>query len=149
MYQASRTNQRGRFVNNLDNEMGIQRVPSSGTFSLLCIIFDDTLREGDIVQWHLQCVDKITLVTRWDTVYKGFYLTPIWTVTLRGNIWSFNTLPVLGLFKTHWGREKMAAIFQTTFSYAFSWMKILKFRLRFHWSLFPRVQLTIFQHWFR
>ena len=23
------------------------------------------------------------------------------------------------------------------------------FRLRFHWSLFPRVQLTIFQHWFR
>ena len=23
------------------------------------------------------------------------------------------------------------------------------FRLRFHWSLFPRVKLTIFQHWFR
>ena len=44
---------------------------------------------------------------------------------------------------THWGRDKMAAIFQTTFSNAFSWMKIFKFRLRFHWSLFPRVQLTI------
>ena len=28
-------------------------------------------------------------------------------------------------------------------------MKIYKFRLRFHSSLFPRVQLTIFQHWFR
>ena len=26
---------------------------------------------------------------------------------------------------------------------------IYKFRLRFHWSLFPRVQSTIFQHWFR
>ena len=24
-----------------------------------------------------------------------------------------------------------------------------QFRLKFHWSLFPRVQLTIFQHWFR
>ena len=50
---------------------------------------------------------------------------------------------------THWGRDKMAAIFQTTFSSAFSWMKMFEFRLIFHWSLFPRVQFTIFQHWFR
>ena len=28
-------------------------------------------------------------------------------------------------------------------------MKIYKLRLQFHWSLFLRVQLTIFQHWFR
>ena len=28
-------------------------------------------------------------------------------------------------------------------------MKMFEFRLKFHWSLFPRVQLTIFQHWFR
>ena len=32
---------------------------------------------------------------------------------------------------THWGRDKMAAIYQTTFSNAFSWRKIYKFRLRF------------------
>ena len=50
---------------------------------------------------------------------------------------------------THWGRDKMAAILQTTFSNAFSWMKMLEFRLIFHWSFFLRVQLTIFQHWFR
>ena len=50
---------------------------------------------------------------------------------------------------THWDRDKMAAIFQTTFSNAFSWMKMHEFRLRFHWKLFPRVQLTKFQHWFR
>ena len=43
----------------------------------------------------------------------------------------------------------MAAIFQRIFSNAFSWMKIYKFRSRFHWSLFPRVQSTIFQHWYR
>ena len=49
---------------------------------------------------------------------------------------------------THWGRDKMAAISQTTFSNAFSWMKMYEFRLKFHWSLFVRVQLTIYQHWF-
>ena len=53
------------------------------------------------------------------------------------------------LNSTHWGRDKMVTNFQTTFSNAFSWMKMFKFRLRFHWSLFPRVQLAIFQHWFR
>ena len=50
---------------------------------------------------------------------------------------------------THWGRDNMAAISQTTLSNAFSWMKMFKFRLKFHWSLFLRVQFTIFQHWFR
>ena len=50
---------------------------------------------------------------------------------------------------THWGRDKMAAISQTTLSNAFSWMKMLEFRLNFHWSLFLRFQLKIFQHWFR
>ena len=50
---------------------------------------------------------------------------------------------------THWGRDKMATIFQTIFSNAFSWTKTCEFRLRFHWSLFLRLQLTIFHHWFR
>ena len=50
---------------------------------------------------------------------------------------------------THWGRDKMAAISQTMFSNAFSWMKMYEFRLTFHWILFLRFQLTIFQHWFR
>ena len=45
-------------------------------------------------------------------------------------------------------RDKMAAIFQT-FSKAFSWMKMYNFRLRFHWNLFPKIHLIIFQHWFR
>ena len=32
---------------------------------------------------------------------------------------------------------------QTTFSNVFSWMKMYEFWLKFHWSLFLRVQLTI------
>ena len=46
-------------------------------------------------------------------------------------------------------KTEMAAILQTTFSNAFSWMKRHEFHLRFHWSLFLRFELTIFQHWFR
>ena len=54
-----------------------------------------------------------------------------------------------GTKTTHWGRDKMAPIFQMTFSIAFSWMKIYEFWLRFHWSFFFRLKLTIIQHWFR
>ena len=43
----------------------------------------------------------------------------------------------------------MAVISQTTFSIAFSWMKIFEFRPKFYWSLSLRVQLTILQRWFR
>ena len=37
---------------------------------------------------------------------------------------------------------------QTTFSNVSS-TKVFEFRLQFHWSLFPRVQLIVSQHWFR
>ena len=40
----------------------------------------------------------------------------------------------------HWGRDKMDAISQTT-STAFSWMKMLEFRLNFQWSLFLMVNI--------
>ena len=50
---------------------------------------------------------------------------------------------------THWGRDKMDAISQTTCSSAFSWMKMSEFRLKSHWRLFLRVELTIIQHCFR
>ena len=53
------------------------------------------------------------------------------------------------IISTHWGRDKMTAILHTTFSNAFSWMKLFAFRLKFHWSLFPRVLWTRYQNWFR
>ena len=47
---------------------------------------------------------------------------------------------------THWGRDKMAAFSRPQFQTHFlKW----KFQLRFHRSLFLRVQLIIYQHWFR
>ena len=39
--------------------------------------------------------------------------------------------------------------FWTTFSNAFYWMKMFELRLKFHWSTYLRVQLTIPQQWFR
>ena len=42
---------------------------------------------------------------------------------------------------THLPLDKMAAISQTIFSKVFLWMENCVFWLKFHWSLFPRVQL--------
>ena len=50
---------------------------------------------------------------------------------------------------THWGRDKMDTSSQIIFSNAFSWMKMHESCLRFHWSLFLKFELTIFQHRFR
>ena len=50
---------------------------------------------------------------------------------------------------THLPLDKMAAILQKTFSDAFSWRKSFLFWLKFHWTLFLWVHLTITQHWFR
>ena len=55
----------------------------------------------------------------------------------------------LGVLLPHWGRDKMATIFQTTLSSSFSCMKIVLFWFQFHWNLFLRVQLTIIRQWFR
>ena len=70
-----------------------------------------------------------------DITYAAYFLNKEWKIWLRG--------------LTHWGQDKMDAISQTTFSKAFSWMKMQEFRLRYQWSLFLRFELTIFQHCFR
>ena len=43
---------------------------------------------------------------------------------------------------THWGRGNIAAIFQTIFSYAFSWIKMNDILIIFHWSLFLKVPIN-------
>ena len=51
-----------------------------------------------------------------------------------------SVIVVIVLYSTHWGRDEMDAITQTTFSSAFFWKKMFEFRLKFHWSLFLRVE---------
>ena len=45
-------------------------------------------------------------------------------------------------------RPRQLDVISQTFSNVFSWMKIHQFRFIFHWSLFLRVELTIFKHWY-
>ena len=85
--------------------------------------------------------NKVTILTdSFPNKVLESLLTPI--DTLCDSIWYITSL-------THWGRVKMATILLTTFSNAFSWMKMYEFCFRFHWSLSLKFQSTIFQHWFR
>ena len=107
-------------------------------------------------QWNMVCWGKMAL---WGKMERGkmapFHLTPKGVSFCPNALVRFTPrqfhLRKLQWRKwlTHWGRDKMDAISQTPFSNAFSLMKIFEFRLKFHWSLFLSVQLTIFQHWFR
>ena len=67
-------------------------------------------------------------------LYTKHYCDAAWPPNEVPIIGSFDVLFVINLnkFLTHWGRCKMASISQTTFSNAFSWMKIYEFRLRFY-----------------
>ena len=64
--------------------------------------------------------------------------------TLRVVPWLKPSMPLISIIipLTHWGRDKMDAISQMIFSYAFSWMKMYELRLKFHWRLFPRVKIN-------
>ena len=68
-----------------------------------------------------------------DLQYSGRLATPHrgWWATFHTYLWW-----------THWGRDKVADVFQTTFSNADSWMKTSEFRSAFHWSSFLKVQMT-------
>ena len=62
---------------------------------------------------------------------KKIILVPAWT-------WFSTTDCYVSHALTHCGQDEMAAILQTMFSNAFSWMKVYEFGLKFHWRLFPK-----------
>ena len=49
----------------------------------------------------------------------------------------------------HIEAHTMAHIWLVTFWYALSWMKMLQFRLKFHWISFFGIRFTVSQHWLR
>ena len=48
----------------------------------------------------------------------------------------------------YWSPDKMANIWQTTFSDV-SQRKTFEIRIKFHWNMFVRVSLTICRHWYK
>ena len=63
--------------------------------------------------------------------WVNYHCTCWWPCTINRSSAHFNFRYGLA----HWGRGKIAAIFQTTYSNAFSWMKMFEFWLTFHISL--------------
>ena len=116
----------------------------SQCFNILCLFYG----KWDI-RFYLTCSQL------WTCVPESRYQEQGQVITSYSVCRVLSLVPALGTCSrqispqlTHWGRDSMAAISQTTHSNPFSWMKIFEFRLKFDWSLFPRVKLTIFQHWF-
>ena len=90
------------------------------------------------------CMRKVSLALTCQYLLGYFHV-----ICMKRQVQSTSLNHMILHLLTHWGRDKMAAIFQTTFSNAISWKKIYGFWLRFYWSLFLRAQSTISQHWFR
>ena len=107
-----------------------------------------------VVMWSiLGCSEEVCCYVRanspwafqriyWKMLYCVYYENAFLGALLTEIIWALFKYLIIR-------RNKMVAIFRTTLSNAFPWMKMYKFRLRFHWNLFLRVQLTMFQPWFR
>ena len=135
--------------------------PGALMLSLICAWTNGWVNNRDVgdLRRHHAHYDVTVLISY---VSRGmFFICIVLYFIYRVIIHTFSSTPYLHLkpiltnvlirrwMLTQWGRYKMVAIFRTTYSNAFSWMKMYEFRLRFHWSLFLRVQLTISQHWFR
>ena len=108
----------------------------------------------------LSVINIIWILT--NTNHASFHTVSMWAPTPTSRVimfwsrqdlndvfelWSYGMNKLLVLI--HWGWDKIASILHISFPNVFSCMKIYEFCFRFHWSLFLRFQLTIFQHWFR
>ena len=97
---------------------------------------------------NFHAADNVITSQRYNQIYTHTH-THLYACGANDREIAFMSCGLYIMLLTHWGRDKMDALPQTTFWSAFSWMKTFEFRLKFHLSLFPRVQLIIFQHWFR
>ena len=113
--------------------------------------FENVVCEMAAILSRPQCVNEsvvIEVCTRWShnrsaPIGNGFGAKPLPETTLKKSVKTYGVFRTQWI-KTHWGRDKTDTLQRT-----FSSMKMFEFRLKIHWSLFLRVQLTIFQHWFR
>ena len=102
-----------------------------------------------VIEWAFNIVllwgiIKLSFIHGDSSISRG---TSIRKITVPWRVWV--KLTSVRSTLTHPGWDKMATIYQMTFSIAFSWMKMFEFWLKFHWRLFLRFQLTINHPWFR
>ena len=117
-------------------------------FNKLTIIGSDNglapIRQQAFIWTNAVILSILTLETKFREI-----LSKIQTLNSRKCISKCRPFCLSLTVLTHWGRDKMATIFQATFWNGFSWMKMYEYLLKFHWNLFLSVKLTIFRHWFR
>ena len=114
-------------------------VPSTGHVQNKSIQHKYINNHFDKHAWRYSGLQSLTLLTYISSIFKNHKLLSLGKIALRH----------LHKPLTHWSLHKISAILQLAFSNAFSLMKMYEFQLKFHLSLFLRVQLIIFQHWFR
>ena len=122
------------------------------TFSLICAWINGWVNNHEAGNLRCHCAHyDVTVMTYPCQAYGNELDVPVQQVVLRKTI--LNEVQELSCqterLLTHWGQDKMTAIFADGFFNTFSGMKMLKFLFKFLWNIFPRVQLTISQHWFR
>ena len=95
-------------------------------------------------------VESVSMLLRHHEEWpSSFIISPVvflWFIFFRklGSLW-FNTLRL----RRNWHFETKLTFRRRHFETYFLQWKLFEFRLKCHWSLFLRVQLTIFQYWFR
>ena len=112
-------------------------------------IFNWTFRNK--LQWNLNQNSYIFIKKKWKWkchLHNGGHFVSA-SITVEAGAWMSPQQISIDYNLTHLPWTKWPPFWQATFSNASSWMKMIKFRFKFHWKLFPGVQLTIHQHWFR
>ena len=102
-----------------------------------------SLRCQDISSHDIDYVEYVGPGLTWGRILSTYVIT-MWSNDIKCKYMFMFPLQNLARKElTHCGWNKMAGILQTTFSNAFSWIKMSLF------LLFLRVQLTMKPHWFR
>ena len=106
----------------------------------ICVWINSWVNNGDAGDLRCHGIHYDVTVMPWPEItYKGL-----------DHVWPHASFVVChSVLLTHWRRDKMADISQTTVWNAFSWLIKLEFCLGLHWNLFPMFELTIFHDWFR
>ena len=86
---------------------------------------------SEMIKWNVQLATCIYMINMMpvDVLLVQGDVAAVIMISPIGSRW---ILVFIRKGLTHWGRDLMAAISQTTFSSALSWMKMYEFRLRFH-----------------
>ena len=127
---------------------GLKYPVSEGLIGLKLVIL--VIWVADTTQFGLPCEPSFCRTQTFLLDFASMTAQQTLTIMTQFTYVSLATIPIhVYSLLTHWGWDKMAAILEMTFSSTCPGMKNSEFEIKFRWNMFPRVQLTILQHWSR